>query len=389
MESLQTPEAEVDIYINEFGHTLTNSETSSHFIFTAIVIKRKYRAKAEHLRDKISRDFFAGQSIQTQLPTENLVTILQKLQKLDYLTFALVIDKSKIHHTGLSYKEVFYKYFNKVFLREFNNLYNSFCIHANPIEDEDFRRDLKQYIYEHAIQKNLFYQDRFYHLVENKQDAPLIELADFVAGCLGKLYTTSHATEDSHQLFEELHHQLFIDFYPYEKRYLEGKVPLVKQQRQSNMQKMSLDICYDFLRGPDAQKVSKEAIEILRYLMLMLKSFPEKLIEKQDLINKITLINPRYTENHLRHDIQSLRDNRILIASIKGKSGYKLPSSENDMVGFFNRYLDSIVPMLKRIRIANDVVAKRTHGNTDLLTEQYNLEMLDKLIDVVKQNHFN
>ncbi len=145
-----------------------------------------------------------------------------------------------------------------------------------------------------------------------------------------------------------------------------------------------MKVALELLESREKKSISKEAVEILKYLLIMFQSFPKKLIETYDLIKKIKVINPNYSESLLRQDIQSLRDKGILIVSIIGKSGYKLPSSEEDIIGFYNRYMNHIVPMLKRVSISHEIIQKQTVNEVNLLSSEYNLKILRELINIVK-----
>jgi len=77
-----------------------------------------------------------------------------------------------------------------------------------------------------------------------------------------------------------------------------------------------------------------------------------------------------------------------LIASIQGKSGYKLPDRVEDIAGFYNRYLNSIVPMINRINICNRKLLVNSLQEVDLLQTNSNYSLLYELIKTLdKQKH--
>lgn len=86
--------------------------------------------------------------------------------------------------------------------------------------------------------------------------------------------------------------------------------------------------------------------------------------------------------------VQHLRDHGVLIASIQGKSGYKLPESVEDIAGFYNRYLNSIVPMLNRINICNRKLMVNSVQEVDLLQSKSVYSLLHELIKTLdKEKH--
>ncbi len=178
--------SEVNVYIDEFGNAhlnLSKAGTFSHFVYTAIVIKRENIQEAYKLRYEISKKFLQGHPIKSSSRAlsnddrgfQKRLNILQYLRSLDFIIFSLVIDKKKIDGDGLKYKDVFYKYFNKVFLKGFVKTYDSFEIYADKLGYPDFQRNLIQYVYDNAIQKDLFnphrswiYQSKPCHLYRSK-----------------------------------------------------------------------------------------------------------------------------------------------------------------------------------------------------------------------------
>jgi hypothetical protein len=112
----------------------------------------------------------------------------------------------------------------------------------------------------------------------------------------------------------------------------------------------------------------------------MFRTAPDRLIEKYEIIDKVKKVHPAFTEQHLRVCIQHLRDNGVLIASIQGKSGYKLPDRVEDIAGFYNRYLNSIVPMINRINICNRKLLVNSLQEVDLLQANSNYSLLHELI---------
>ncbi|GAB3834016.1 hypothetical protein GCM10028895_53720 [Pontibacter rugosus] len=127
---------------------------------------------------------------------------------------------------------------------------------------------------------------------------------------------------------------------------------------------------------------------MLQYLYLMFRTAPDRLIEKREIIEKMKRRFPAFSEQQLRVCVQHLRDNGVLIASIQGKSGYKLPDGVEDIAGFYNRYLNSIVPMLNRINICNRKLMVNSVQEVDLLQSNSAYSLLHELIKTLdKEKH--
>lgn len=78
-----------------------------------------------------------------------------------------------------------------------------------------------------------------------------------------------------------------------------------------------------------------------------------------------------------------MRYKGIIIVSIEGKYGYKIPNKKNDLVGFFNRYLKSIIPMLQKMNIANDKI-KMEYFDINIFKENENFEVIQKFINAME-----
>ncbi|KAA5539656.1 DUF3800 domain-containing protein [Adhaeribacter rhizoryzae] len=385
------------IFVDEFGNTSQNREQAgsfSHLVLSAVLIEEAKLTQARQLRDSISQRYFQGHPIQSsQIPDDELgfqmrLAILQELRQLNFLVLSLVINKSKVTGEGLAYNEVFYKYFNRIFLKQFPQNFTAFSIHADQLAWPEFRQSLQHYINTKVIQRDLFTPDRTYRLVDDQLAEPLVQLADFIAGCLGKIYCTSHSHDKATFLFDLLHDRSFVDFFPFEKTDFAVSVPERDQEKNEWITKIAAASARQALA--EHHRFSEEAQAVLQYLYLMFRTVPDRLVEKYEIIDKQKKVFPTFSEQQLRVCIQQLRDAGVLIVSIQGKSGYKIPDRVEDIVGFYNRYLNSIVPMIHRLNICNRKLLVNSLQQVDLLQANSNYSILYELIktlDKEKQPH--
>ena len=117
--------------------------------------------------------------------------------------------------------------------------------------------------------------------------------------------------------------------------------------------------------------------------MLIYKTDPYRLSESYELVNVLKRVNPKSSIEHLRELISNLRYKGIIIVSIEGKYGYKIPNKKNDLIGFYNRYLKSIIPMLTKMSIANNQIRKEFF-DIDIFSENDNLDLIQKFINVME-----
>ncbi len=372
------------IYFDEFGNSHLDTEskkgTFSHFIYTAVVIDEKDIHKTTDLRKKISQKYRQGSPLKSsKLSIYNRLEIISEFKEMDFGIFSLVVDKRKIDNINLEDKTVFYKFFQRLFLTQFVDRYERFEIYFDKIGDERFRESLRSYISRKVFEPTLFQPDRLYKIVDDKYEEPLVQIADFFSGCVGKVFCVSHKDMDADSIFEEINHNLYVDFYPYVSTSYLGEYSQFIDEKDKRVGELCINIVLDYIGSEEA---TIEEIELLKHLLLIYKTNPNRLCETYELVRIIKRVNNKATKEHLRELISHLRYKGLIIVSIEGKYGYKIPNKKNDLVGFFNRYLKSIVPMLRKMGIANKTI-KKEYFDIDIFKENENFELIQKFINVL------
>lgn len=373
------------IYFDEFGNSFLDTEskagTPSHFIYTAVVIDEKDINKVKELRSHISKKYRQGSPLKSSKTTiDNRLKIISEFNQTDFGIFSLVVDKRKINNENLTDKTVFYKFFQRLFLTQFVDRYERFEIYFDKIGNESFRESLRNYISRRVFEPTLFQPDRIYKIADDKYEEPLIQMADFFSGCVGKIFCTSHKDKDADIIFEKINEKLFVEFYPYLSSNYLGNYSDTIDASDKKVGKLCVKLVLDYIENkePDIEEV-----ELLKHLLLVYKTNPNRLSETYELVNILKRVNIKATKDHLRELISSLRYKGIIIVSIEGKYGYKIPNKKNDLVGFFNRYLKSIVPMLQKMSIANDTI-KKEHFDINIFKENENFELIQQFINAME-----
>jgi hypothetical protein len=168
---------------------------------------------------------------------------------------------------GLDHQAVFCKYFNRIFLKQFPKNFTAFSIHAQQLGWPEFRGSLQDYINTKVIQRDLFTPDRTYKMAEGRLDEPLLQLADFISGCLGLIYRTSHSHENAVTLSDLLHDCTFVDFYPFEKSDFFLIIPAGDQEKNKLIARIAAESAREALS--DGHKLSQEAQAVLHYLYML------------------------------------------------------------------------------------------------------------------------
>lgn len=207
-------------------------------------------------------------------------------------------------------------------------------------------------------------------------------MADFFSGAVGKIYCISHMHPEADKLFDNISDRFFVEFFPYEKIKFFGELENKNSKEDQFVSEIAYKSATDYLNSKNSSSI--EEIELLKYLLLIFKISPDRIVTSKEIINVVKKIVPSFTQAVLRQSIQNLRDKAIIIASPQGKYGYKIPNKVDDLIGFYNRYLNSIVPMLSRIKKANDKLKIQTLNKIDILNKIENFNLLQKLIEVTE-----
>lgn len=383
------------VFIDEFGNpslNLEKAQTPSHFVYAALLISEENLDQARKVRELISKSFFRGSPIKSKnIPStekgfKDRLAALEMLKQLDFIVSVLVVDKSKIEGPGFKYRKSFYKYFQKTLLGGITKNSNSYNIFLDKLGWPEFHLSLKKYLNERVFRSNDLFDEspREFELVEDSKEEPLIQLADLLAGSLGKIYCTSHVVQKANEIFNVISDRVFVEFYPSQSiKFMDfNHKPNIESDKY--IKQIALDSAKNSLVKVDG--LSDEAIMVLEYLILIFISNTSKLVASYEIINRVRIHNPKFSEADLRLCIRNLRDSGVLIASIPGKSGYKLPDCTSDIVGFYKRYLNNIIPSIKRIDLCNKRLKLDSVNKVDLFSSDPRLSILKDLIKVVQEN---
>ena len=376
------------IYIDEFGNThldLVKKGTFSHFVYTAIIISEDQEEKARELRKIICHKFRLGPNIKSKnlgdkKDFQKRLDILKFLVKnLNFTIDTLIIDKSKLDNEkgGLKHKRVFYKYFQKLFVGKYNEIYDSYDINADKV-GEEFVSELERFIMQNAIKPDLFNPDRTFKLSDDVKDEELVQFADIVAGSLGKIFCTSHSSERMDEIYEILHSRLTIQHFPFQSNY---QIKTTEEDAKMNMliKKLNGEVLEQYIESANYKKDHLQ-IRLLDYLSLHNRMSPYRLVPSYEIVDYLKNFTMQMSEERLRTIIRDLRYEGLFIISHSGKPGYKLASSYEDIIQHFNHFMRYIVPMLEKIKVINQKMANTSFNDVNPLENDERFEQIRKLI---------
>lgn len=378
-----------NIYIDEFGNShldLSKKGTFSHFVYTSVVLPTSDAHKANELRESICKNFKLGPNIKSSNIKDKhfykrLNILTELVTKLDFSIDVLVIDKSKIDSEGLKQKRTFYKYFQSLFVSKYNHRFDTYYIWADAV-GTDFRDELHKYVNTKAIQRDLFHPERSFQLTNDKSGEKLVQLADFVCGCVGKIFCTSHAHERAREIYEIIHSRTSVDYFPFDvpKQFIQSKANNSVDQEIRKMNLVSIEKYYQKNRI----KSTHEKSRLLDYLRLQSEINPNRLVSTNEILIYLQHFFPNYTTEKLRTLVRDLRYEGLFIISHSGKAGYKLANSYQDIYEHFNHFLKYVVPMLQKVQILNETISSHSFNKINPIEKDVNMLKLKELLSGLK-----
>lgn len=379
-----------NIFIDEFGNTALNVNkqgTFSHFIYCSIIINEKDKEKAELLRKKIIKDNKLGEDIKSNRIGEKYfnrrLKILKELTEgLDFTIDLLVIDKSKLYKSeGLIQKQIFYKYFQNLFVKKYNDRYESFTIWADKV-GEAFRFELQDYIRNKSISPSLFHQNRFFYLSDDISEEKLIQFADIISGSLGKVFCASHTHKRAQEIYDILHSRLSVEFFPYLSSSTDININ-ENSKYDKEIVEINLKIAADQLEIL-RQKDKSEEVLLLKYLILSFRIDSMRLVPTYEITTYLSQFFNTMSDERVRTLVRNLRYDGVFLISHPGKPGYKLASSYYDITQQFQHYLRYVIPMLQKVKILNSSLANQTFNAINILESDNTFKELKQMLTGIK-----
>lgn len=297
--------------------------------------------------------------------------------------FTFVCDKRKIYeNAGLRFKPSFYKFLNQLVHKELRLAFNKLVVCADEVGGNDFIQSFSRYIKTKEVPLDLFGECLF--RFENSKKNIMIQVADFISGCLAYCYDEKKKLENNGYNYQSM----LIDKILRIKEYPETFRTFDVNQNDINPEYNPeiAQICYNKARcfvethsNSDDVEI-KQQIAILSYLLFrFMNKSPRKYIPTKELINQLVYLGyEKLSIQTFRNKIIArLRDNEVIISS--SKKGYKIPSTEAELYDFVNHGKSIIMPMLSRLKKCNDIIRMGTDGGINLFEQAEYQSMADLL----------
>lgn len=372
------------IFVDEYGTPdleIEKSGVTPYFIYTGVVIENKSIDKAREVHKKIINNFFGGRHIKSRNINNDRkgylkrLKIIGELKNFDHYVVALLVDKSKLDTDRLGYKKSFIKFFNYIFCRNFIDKYDEFHIYLDKTGNPSFQSSLNDYI-ENKINLRTLFSNNTFELKNDITEEPLIQIADFYSGCLGKYYCGKFEANQAESIHNLIKNHVFIDWFPSEFTNYFG----AKSFNNINLDKTIYDIAKmtgkNYLDNTENEGVGPE---IVRMLLYEASINPFRIISSKEIKQKIKAKGIKIGDPI--NEIALLRSKGVFIISPIGKKGYKFPSNEKEIAEFLDRLSNNVIPQIKRAHILHKILVEQSFGARNILkNSKYSL--LSSLIDI-------
>ncbi len=265
--------------------------------------------------------------------------------------------------------------------------FSHLSIKADESGNNEYCSEFIKYVQSKKKQISLF-DEEIFTLVNSKNENG-VQLADLIAGTLSYIYDDnkqSNVPKDIDYL-KILNHKLSrITFFPdtYDEKLFEHKEG--DSNYNSEIAMLSYRKAKSFIDAHETnsdEDVSSQVF-VLKYLMFRFKyNQLRKYIPTKELINSLRSNGYEIKSEQIFRSriIGKLRDNGVIISS--STKGYKLPSSEQEIIDYYQHVNGVIVPMLNRLNICNELLRLGTTNNIDY-TSKAEFIVLKRLLETFK-----
>ena len=363
-------------FTDEFGghgYNFENEGCSTHFIVSAIIVDEKDIHEVNDAVQKIRDKYFPNGEIKSSKIGKDhrkRIAILNELKPLPFKIFVLVCDKRKIYEqSGLRFKPRFYEFINNLVYKELRTNFSNLVITADEIGENDFLKEFAKYIRKREVPLSLF--DNSLFRFEKSNDSAIIQVADIVSGSLAYSYDEHKKIKANGNNYKALLDSKLLAIKEFPKTF--ESFNIAQNDIDPRYNAKIAEICYRraqaFIlnhKGYEDIEV-KQQIAVLEYLLFrFMNKSPRRYIPTRELIAQLEHLGYEKLsiQSFRTKIIAKLRDNDFIISS--SSYGYKIPSSEAELVDFINHGKTIILPMLSRLKKCNDIIKLGTMGEIDL-----------------------
>lgn len=378
LETLNSRNREIDTlaFIDESGNTdldTSKRDVSKYFIVCAVIIDSdNFQPLSESVEQLRQKYFQTGEikssKVRDRDNHERRIKILSSILELDFKFYAIAVEKEALRNDGgFPHKRSFLKFINGLLYRQLFESYPAIKVYADEHGGEEFKESFRNYI-ETNHKPDLFWESEI-NLVSS-QDNTLVQLADFLAGTLAKVYEgkSNQALKESYRLLLK---QKALDVKEWPTKYQTYFTPdKTSKEYDQFIHSHALSKAEVFLERSRNNQDDESKLQVCTLNHLV---FHSRLSTNKEYISTKSLLTHlescgfiNVTEQAIRSTIISkLRDKDVIIASCN--KGYKIPRCYEDLFDFVERVNSLVLPLLERLNKARNSYLIASKEDVDLL----------------------
>lgn len=361
------------VYIDESGTPDLHTEKEGvlpYLVYSAFVIRENDIVSARNTLKSIHTKYFPqNKYLKSQhIPNDHngyvkTINILTELNGFEHYVYTIVINKSRINgQSGLSYKPVFIKYFNRIIAQHLASGDGDLHIIFDKTGYVEFQEELKGYMDRKGFGPNLFSNNSF-ALSEDQIEEPLLQIADFYAGTVAKYYCGKFDQNRASIIHDNfLRKKVSIEWFPREIVPMFAAASAFESTYNAEISNIAIQSATDYLELHADDIVG---CELIRYLLQEAHRNPLRYISSKEIKTSLLARNIEIGDPIVK--VSELRDKGVLIISPIGKKGYKFPNNEQEIADFYNRLIGNVLPQLRRCNILNSVLWNNSKGHYNIL----------------------
>lgn len=375
------------IFIDEMKNGSLPIETqcnNNYYVFSAVVISDINIKSMREVLNKIIHSHFreSGFLKSKSISRKTIwIDIANSLKSVPHYVCYLVIDTERLNGDGFKHnKWSFEKYFQNLINKRFLNSYGEVHVTFDKTGNLLFQKSLTDYMERKGFGTNLFYSNTF-SVKDDKTEEPLLQLADFYAGIVGRFYRNANIDNYMEEVYDSIRDRVIPLYFPYNEISLSIANGLSTDEFNKEIFNISISSAREFLKHNSDKETE---CEIVSYILDEALKKPFRYVSSKEISRILRLkynkakVNPIIT-------IGSIRDKGTLIVSQKNSTsgGYKLPCNEAEIHGFYKNFTHNIIPQLKRIGLMNNTLIEKSEGVINILIHNEH-EKLSELVDLVR-----
>jgi hypothetical protein len=380
------------VFVDEYGNSDLDVEKegpSIYYIFAGIFIAPdNIQNSIDHIK-RIQKNHFSGSPIKSSgvgKNDERRIDILREITKIDFTYYAFIINKGKLDKaSGLQYKESFYKNLHKHFYRQIAEINTDISIIGDTFGGVDFKDSFLKYI-ETQSKPNLF--SRITVSVATPQEIIQIQLADFIAGTLARIYDPN-VKSSQHDTFTQLLKPKKIRHEYWPPIYDEENISHFLNKYENNeydavIARNAVNQALEYIRKHenDSDELLAMQAEVLQvFLNLRIDEDSKKSVTADEITEHLSRcgFDAKGKQYFTSRIIGGLRDKHMIIAG--NNDGYRLALDTSDIADYLKHDSSIIIPMLSRLQKADEKIKGLTSSNLNI-SKLDDSKLLSKMVDV-------